>query len=229
VNSWAVSEAMGKPRRGVREGWATWGLLRAAGADGLWAADELERIAHVKALESEARRLSRRALLLHRDGHRVEPEVRRRAMADVLRRMVRPSHKVAQVLWELQALDARYRPPARDVPLLRALELPAARWPEIPLAATDTLFDNWYQWADHVTPALAAVGAAKKLPTREELPYEERLSLALLTELLSENHVRNRLGLPTQHPRYGPPAGEDRRAGAPLLRGQLPPKRDAAK
>jgi hypothetical protein len=226
VSAWAVSEALGKPRRKVREEWLRWGILREAGPDGLWDSDELARVAHAKSLEGPARRLSRRALVLHGDGFRVETAIRRLAVADVLRRMTRARHKIAQVLWEQRALRGTMGAPSRGTQLLLTLELPSKELARVPMAASDGVFDHWYQSADQISRVLGTAGRAREIPLGDDIPYEERLAIVLTAQLLEDNYVRNRLGLSTKPPRYGPPTdAQQRSADAPGQRRQLPPKR----
>lgn len=202
VSRWKVGEVLGKPRAAWFQSWLDWGLIPPPDEDGTWDEGVLARAEHARALGASARPLARRVILLHRDGFRVETAVRRRAVAYVLAHLTRPSHKMAQVQWELRAMGTGFRPPRSGQRLLLHLELPPSRWAEVPTVASDGLFDQWYPWAALVTPQLALVGVAKDVPLRDPIPYEERLSLALVTQLLSEDHVRNRVRLPRMPPRY---------------------------
>lgn len=192
----------------------------------MWDPRELDRVKHVKELEGDGRRLSRRALLLHRDGYRVDSTIRKKAIADVLRRLRRPRHKMAQVQWELRALGGSFRPPQVRSRRLLGLEVTHEAWASVPLVASDDVFDRFYQMVDMMVRSVATMGIVRGAPYADPIPYEERLSLAMVSQLLEDNYVRNRLGLRPQQPRYGPPSlGEVRSARAPLLRGQRPPPR----
>lgn len=225
LSRWRLAEALGKARTDWLESWIRWGLIPAPGPDGRWDPEVLARVEHAKALQGEGRRLSRRALLLPRDGFYVEAGVRQLAVGDVLRRLTRPSHKLAQVLWELRAMDSQFRAPRPEEPILLDCELAPDRWPAVASTAPIELFERWYQWVATFAGPMRDIGRAKAIPVLDDVPYEERVSLALVVQLLHEDAVRLRVGLPPEGPRYGitgVPEAERRRPG---LRAQLPPAR----
>lgn len=226
VTSWAIAQAMGRPRDDIRAAWQRWELLPAPQSDGLYRPEDLERVAHARALRREARRLPGRALLLQRDGYFVSPATRRAAMADVLEHMSRSAHKTAQILWELRALSPKFAPPTSRDPMLLRLEIPSNDLGAVLQAAKDHHVAERYQFVDMFARSLASVGANKHVPLTDAIAFHERIAIVMATELLHENYVRKRVGLESREPRYGPPTdGQQRSADAPLLRGQLPPKR----
>src|SRR3989304_902691 len=98
LSRWKVAERLGKRRATSLEPWIEWGLLPQPDEAGTWDPRVGERVRHAMQLEHEARRLSRRALLLHRDGYRVDRSIRKRAVVDVLERLARRRHRVGQGL-----------------------------------------------------------------------------------------------------------------------------------
>ena len=226
VSSWAIAQAMGRPRDDIRTLWQRWELLPAAQPDGLYRPEDLERVRAARALSHEARRLPGRALLVHRDGHFISVSTRRAAMADVLRHMSRSAHKTAQILWELQALRSAFVPPGRLQPVLLKLEVSSDRLADVLLAARDHHVGDRYQYLDLYARSLPGLGVSKRVPLTDPIGFHERIALLMAAEVLHENFVRNRMGLEPRAPRYGPPTdGQERSADAPRLRGQLPPKR----
>jgi hypothetical protein len=197
VSRWKIAQSLGRPRGTALSEWFGWEIIPAPDESGTWDSSVLDRVEHARRLEPEGRLLFRRALLLQRDGFPVSRRVRRRAVAEVLRKMRRKAHKVSQIIREASAMGPgpAVRPRRRDPTLLRP-DVEPERWPAVVEAAPDDVFDSWYQWAGTFLPSLDAIARAKNVPQVEAIPYEERLSLLLLTQLLNDLRVRSSLGLP---------------------------------
>jgi hypothetical protein len=194
----AVQEAIGKMPAKAWDQWIAFGLVPPPGPDGRWIAEGLhERIKEAKRLEAEARALPRRALLLQRNGFRVESAARRRAVIEVLRRVRPAARKMRRVRYELHELATRASqsmPPRR--PRSYGIGLPKADWVRAVQATSGESFEETYavaaRWAE-----MMALPTASHGPAQVDLTFDERVSLLVAHLLIqSDAAVRRGLGLP---------------------------------
>jgi hypothetical protein len=201
----AVQEAIGKMPAKAWDQWIAFGLIPSPGEDGRWVAEGLaERIEEAKRLRTEARALPRRALLLQRNGFRVESAARRRAVIEVLRRVRPAARKMRRVRYELHELATRAsqsRPPRR--PRSYGIGLPRADWVRAVQVTSAESFEETYavaaRWAE-----MMALPTASHGPAQVDLTFDERVSLLAAHLLVQGNAaVRHALGLP-EVPAGGP-------------------------
>ncbi len=173
--------------------WQDWGIIPPAGDDGRWDEAVLGRVIKARDLAGEGLRLSRRVLLLDREGHASSTAVRRRAIKAVLDVLQQHAHKAAQVQWELRALGGPLPQLSKRARRLLTPPVPRPAWPFVIDVASDPSFERQYQWTMSFASSLPGMARERGAPSIAEVPYEERVALLMLLRLLEDPEVSKAL------------------------------------